>query len=407
MEVDASLTRTLQLLAEGVIEFAGFRVAAVSLALDGLLHTVAVVGDDTAAAQLLDQRTPVELLERELANADVWGALHFVPADRSGGHLDEHLWVPDVAPLDDPDAWDSHDLLCGLLHDHAGQLRGVLWVDLPDDGRRPGAEQRATLQMYVRLAERALVTALERDDLELRVEHEHAVAEYRRSIIDVLSHELRGTAAAIAHTVDSLRGESGLGDSVTAGLDVVHGGVERLRSVVDDMAALAKLGRTDVPLRSLTTDLGRVAREAVALHAAEARGRDVTVAVEVVDEPTLQGDPEDLDRMVANLVSNAVKYSEPGGRVLVRVVEGPAGVVLTVSDVGIGIDPADRERVFEEFFRSRRHAVRRRPGAGLGLAIVHRVVTLHGGVVRVDSEPGEGATFTVELPRAGAVPQAG
>lgn len=407
MEVDASLTRTLQLLAEGVIEFAGFRVAAVSLVLDGLLHTVAVVGDDSAAAQLVDQRTPVELLERELANADVWGSLHFVPADRSGGHLDEHLWVPDVVPRDEPDAWDSHDLLCGLLHDHAGQLRGVLWVDVPDDGRRPGAEQRATLQMYVRLAERALVTALERDDLELRVEHEHAVAEYRRSIIDVLSHELRGTAAAIAHTVDALRGESGLGESVTAGLDVVHGGVERLRSVVDDMAALAKLGRTDVLLRSLTTDLGRLAREAVALHAAEARGRGVTVAVEVVDEPTLQGDPEDLDRMVANLVSNAVKYSEPGGRVLVRVAAGPSGVVLTVSDVGIGIDAADRERVFEEFFRSRRRAVRRRPGAGLGLAIVHRVVTLHGGVVRVDSVPGEGATFTVELPRAGGVPQAG
>jgi signal transduction histidine kinase len=407
VEVDPSLARTLELLAEGVIEFAGFRVAAVSLVDAGLLHTVAVVGDDTAAAQLLDQRTPVELLERELAAADVWGALRFVPAGRSGGHLDDHVWVPDLEPLEDPDAWHARDLLCGLLHDPAGQLRGVLWVDLPGNGHRPDAAQRATLQMYVRLAERALVTALERDDLELRVAREHAVAEYRRSIIDVLSHELRGTTAAIAHTVDSLRAEPGLGETVAAGLDVVHGGTERLRSVVDDMAALAKLGRTDVPLRSLTTDLGRVAREAVALHGAEARNRGVTVELEVVERPTLQGDPEDLDRMVANLVSNAVKYSEPGGRVLVRVEPQPARVVLTVSDVGIGIDPADRDRVFEEFFRSRHRAVRRRPGAGLGLAIVHRVVTLHGGVVRVDSSLGQGATFTVELPRAGVVPEAG
>ena len=105
--------------------------------------------------------------------------------------------------------------------------------------------------------------------------------------------------------------------------------------------------------------------------------------------------------------SNAVKYSEPGGRVLVRVAPGPSWVVLTVSDVGIGIDTADRDRVFEEFFRSRHRAVRRRPGAGLGLAIVHRVVTLHGGVVRVDSALGAGATFTVELPRAGVVPEVG
>ncbi len=407
MEVDASLTRTLELLAEGVIEFAGFRVAAVSVLDAGLLHTVAVVGDDAAAAQLVDQRTPVELLERELAAADTWGALRFVPAERAGGHLDEHVWVPDVVPLEEPDAWRSRDLLCGLLHDPAGQLRGVLWVDLPADGRRPGAAQRSTLQMYVRLAERALVTALERDDLELRVEHEHAVAEYRRSIIDVLSHELRGTAAAIAHTVDSLRHEPGLGDVVTAGLEVVHGGTERLRSVVDDMAALAKLGRTDVPLRVLTTDLGHLAREAVALHGAEARRRGVTLDLEVLAGSTLRGDPEDLDRMVTNLVSNAVKYSEPGGRVLVRVAPGPSWVVLTVSDVGIGIDTADRDRVFEEFFRSRHRAVRRRPGAGLGLAIVHRVVTLHGGVVRVDSALGAGATFTVELPRAGVVPEVG
>jgi len=160
-------------------------------------------------------------------------------------------------------------------------------------------------------------------------------------------------------------------------------------------------------MRLLTTDLGHVAREAVALHGAEARSRGVSVELEVVAESTLRGDPEDLDRMVANLVSNAVKYSEPGGRVLVRVAPGPTWVVLTVSDVGIGIDAADRDRVFEEFFRSRDRAVRRRPGAGLGLAIVHRVVALHGGVVRVDSAPGEGATFTVELPRAGVVPAAG
>lgn len=407
MEIDASLTRTLELLAEGVIEFAGFRVAAVSLVDDGVLHTVTVVGDDTAAAQLVDQRTPVALLQRELAAAETWGPLRFLPADRSGGHLADHLWVPDVVPLQAADAWDPHDLLCGLLRDHDGRLRGVLWVDLPDNGRRPDAAQRATLQMYVRLVERALVTALERDDLELRVEHERAIAEYRRSIIDVLSHELRGTAAAIAHTVDALRGEPGLGAGVVAGLDVVQGGTERLRSVVDDMATLVDLGRTDAPLRAVTTDLGAVAREAIALHAAEARSRGVGVELDVAGTPTLRGDPEDLDRMVANLVSNAVKYSEHGGRVVVRVVADPASVVLTVSDVGIGIDEADRDRVFEEFFRSRHGAVRRRPGAGLGLAIVQRVVTLHGGLVRVDSALGAGATFTVELPRAGAVPEAG
>lgn len=407
MEVDPSLARTLELIAEGVIEFAGFGVAAVSLVDDGVLHTVAVVGDDSAAAQLVDQWSPVELVERELAPAEVWGALRFLPADRAGGHVDHHTWVPDLVPLDVADAWDPQDLLCGLLHDESGRLRGLLSVDLPTSGRRPDAAQRATLQMYVRLAERALVTTLERDDLEVRVEREHAVAEYRRTLIDVLSHELRGTAAAIAHTLESLHGEPTLGDDVVAALGVVHDGAERLRSVVDDMAALAKLGQSDTLLRTVPTDLVAVARDAIALHGAEARSRGVTVELDADDPATLLGDPEDLDRMVANLVSNAVKYSEPGGRVGVRVVAGPSFVALVVSDRGIGIDAADRDRVFEEFFRSQHREVRRRPGAGLGLAIVRRVVSLHGGAIRVASARGEGATFTVELPRAAAARDAG
>ncbi|GAA1507363.1 sensor histidine kinase [Nocardioides humi] len=399
MDVDKALARTLQLLAEGVQEFVGFDLAAVSLVTDGVLHTVAVVGDDDAIARLLDLRAPVELVERELAPAEVWGDLRFLPAERAGGHLAGHEWVPDIVALDGPDAWDPDDLLCGLLRDDDGQLRGLLSVDLPRNGRRPDVAQRETLQMYVRLAERALVTALERGDLEERVEREHAVAEYRRTIIDVLSHELRGTAAAIANTVEVLRRRTAPDDATRAALDAVDGGADRITSVVDDMAALAKLGRPGVALRVVPTDLGAVARDVIGFHAAAARLRDVSVSLEVRGSPVVAGDPEDLDRMVSNLLSNAVKYSDPGGRVRVSVrPAASSGVVLEVADTGIGIDAADRARVFEEFFRSRAGAVRRRAGAGLGLAIVERIVALHGGSVRVESAPGEGSTFTVELP---------
>lgn len=405
MEVDTALSRTLQLIAEGVREFAGFDLAAVSLVGDGLLHTVAVVGDDEAIARLLDLRAPVELVERELEPADVWGDLRFLPAGRSGGHLDGHDWVPDLVALDAPDAWNPDDLLCGLLRDDEGVLRGLLSVDLPRSGRRPDAAQRETLQMYVRLAERALVTALERGDLEVRVEREHAVAEYRRTIIDVLSHELRGTAAAIGNTVEVLRRRTGLDPATRSALDAVDGGANRITSVVDDMSALAKLGRPGVSLRVAPTDLGAIVRDVVGFHDGAARLREVSVSVEVSGTTVVLGDPEDLDRMVTNLLSNAVKYTDPGGAVRVRVAgpddADPAGasrVVLEVADTGIGIGAADSEHVFEEFFRSRDGAVRRRPGVGLGLAIVERIVALHDGSVRVASTLGEGATFTVELP---------
>jgi signal transduction histidine kinase len=407
--VDTALSRTLQLIAEGVREFAGFDLAAVSLVGDGLLHTVAVVGDDEASARLLDLRAPVDLVEQELAPAEIWGALRFLPAGSSGGHLDGHDWVPDMVALDVPDAWDPDDLLCGLLRDDDGLLRGLLSVDLPRNGRRPDAAQRETLQMYVRLAERALVTALERGDLEILVEREHAVAEYRRTIIDVLSHELRGTAAAIANTVEVLRRRTTPDQVTRSALDAVDAGTDRIRSVVDDMAALAKLGRPGATLRVAPTDLGAVARDVIGFHDGAARLREVSVSLEVTGVPVVVGDPEDLDRMVTNLLSNAVKYTDPGGEVRVRVAEtagrdGRPTVVLEVADTGIGIDDVDSGRVFEEFFRSRDGAVRRRPGVGLGLAIVERIVMLHDGSVRVASALGEGATFTVELPVADGPP---
>ncbi|MDQ6526183.1 HAMP domain-containing sensor histidine kinase [Nocardioides sp. LHD-245] len=406
MGVDTALSRTLQLIAEGVREFAGFDLAAVSLVGDGLLHTVAVVGDDEAIARLVDLRAPVELVERELEPAEAWGDLRFLPAGRSGGHLDGHDWVPDLVALDVPDAWHPDDLLCGLLRDDDGLLRGLLSVDLPRSGRRPDAAQRETLQMYVRLAERALVTALERGDLEVRVEREHAVAEYRRSIIDVLSHELRGTAAAIGNTVEVLRRRTGIDPATRSALDAVDGGANRITSVVDDMSALAKLGRPGVALRVAPTDLGPIVRDVIAFHEAAARLREVTVTLEVSGDLVVRGDPEDLDRMVTNLLSNAVKYTDPGGEVHVRVAgptgpddpSGPPVVVLEVADTGIGIAAADSDHVFEEFFRSRDGAVRRRPGVGLGLAIVERIVALHDGSVRVASTLGEGSTFTVKLP---------
>jgi len=406
MDVDPALASTLQVIAEGVIEFAGFNLAAVSLVSDGVLHTVAVVGDDDAAERLMDLRAPVELLERELEGAEVWGSLRFVPAERAGNHLDGHNWVPDIVALDVKDSWDPEDLLCGLLRDGDGRLRGLLSVDLPVSGMRPGLAQRETLQMYVQLAERALVTTLERGDLVVRVEQEHAIAEYRRSIIDALSHELRGTAAAITNTVEVLRDRVDLDTAMSSGLGVVDGAAERIRSVVDDMSALTKLGRSDVLLRSMPTNLGVVARDAIALESAGARLHGVAVHLDVGESVIVLGDPEDLDRLIGNLVSNAIKYSEPGGRVDVRIRslptcdKVPRTVRLTVTDVGLGIGSDDLERVFDEFFRSRDDAVRRRSGAGLGLAIVDRIVALHGGSIRVDSALGEGSTFTVDLPHA-------
>jgi signal transduction histidine kinase len=137
--------------------------------------------------------------------------------------------------------------------------------------------------------------------------------------------------------------------------------------------------------------------------AAEAAAGEVSTTVVTPPEPlVVVGDPGELEDLLANLVSNAIKYSDPGGSVQVttaRVVEdGTAYVELRVSDRGIGIAEEELGRLFEEFFRSENVAARSRPGTGLGLTVVDRVVRRHHGRIEVESELGEGTTFRVLIP---------
>ena len=123
---------------------------------------------------------------------------------------------------------------------------------------------------------------------------------------------------------------------------------------------------------------------------------------DVLDAPREQvlalGDATELDRVCANLVSNAVKYTPEGGSVTVSLTCEEDEVVLTVADEGIGISEADVARLGTEFFRSSNPAAVAQPGTGLGLAIVSRVVARHGGRMTVSSRLGEGSTFRVHLP---------
>jgi two-component system phosphate regulon sensor histidine kinase PhoR len=134
--------------------------------------------------------------------------------------------------------------------------------------------------------------------------------------------------------------------------------------------------------------------------------QEAWVSVEAVPGlPPLVGDPDSLERLIANLLDNAIKYNRPGGLVTVRLEPTAAGagggeVTLTVSDNGIGIPAAARDRIFERFYRVDSGRSRDEGGTGLGLAIVKHVAQAHGGPVEVDSRPDHGSTFRVYLPAA-------
>ena len=150
-----------QLIADGVTGVGGFGVAAISVVRGDAFVVEAVSGSDEARSQLQGSSTLVAEQLEEIEPADDWGAFRFLPHDRIDPERSDLGWVPDVEPLTGEDAWHPLDLLVAPLRDADGRLVGLLSIDLPVDGRRPGPGQRRILDAYADQAARAVVAALE------------------------------------------------------------------------------------------------------------------------------------------------------------------------------------------------------------------------------------------------------
>lgn len=171
---------TLQLIAEGVTDLVGFEVAAVSVVGDdGLLEVIAVAGSDDCRNQLLGHRTTIADIQAEIANAEDWGTLKFVPAERMGLETEDLGWIPDIAVSDDPEDWHPLDLLMAPFYDSTGALRGLMSMDVPTDGKRPRPEKRAELAKYAEKAGRAILSAHDHSRLAERVR----LAETAREVV--------------------------------------------------------------------------------------------------------------------------------------------------------------------------------------------------------------------------------
>jgi signal transduction histidine kinase len=569
----------LELIAEGVTEVAGFGVAAISVAReDGKLEVMAVAGSEAARMELQGRRTPLESLQVELEKADDWGLLRFVPHERLDPSAGEAWgWVPDLEPSDDPDAWHPLDLLIAPLTDDAGVLRGTLAIDLPVDGKRPGAERRRVLQKYAEQAGRAVLTTLEREALAEKVrladaarqivrnasaqlqlegiiaecqtalvegfqadgmwiqtfdedgagsgtiyasngrtvvlpdelvdvaaaaakrawsmqrvevvsadrpfgptissaqgdqilafldsievasilfvplgagpeclgnlvltrvpgspdwtdhesqaaldighdlgrailnarsfEREHRLVEelqaldtYKSQLIATVSHELKNPLTAISGHLEMLESSADLPATAVASIRAMDRGARRLGRVVDDLLLLSKVGDPQYPIIPVPVDVHRILVDVLDLSSLAADRKSLEVTLDVPEEPVLAlGDAAEIDRICANLISNAVKYTPAGRSVEVSLRRTDGQVVLKVCDEGLGISPEDQRHLFTEFFRSNNPEAVAEPGTGLGLAIVQRIVDRHGGRVTLESELGKGSTFTVTLPAA-------
>lgn len=234
-------------------------------------------------------------------------------------------------------------------------------------------------------------------------------AEKRRvrfEFLSVLAHELKAPLGAVEGYLRLLQ-EGVVDDDPKTLAHVVDRSLARLdgmRKLIFDLLDLTRIESGHKVREVSDVDLVEAAGRAVETFQPLAAERGIEVTLEAPDTAVLQSDSGEMEIVLNNLVSNAVKYNRDGGRVTVRVTEEPERLRLDVADTGIGMDEDEVDRLFGEFVRIKNDKTRGIEGSGLGLSILRRLARLNGGDVTVASVPDEGTTFTVTLARNG-VPQ--
>lgn len=249
------------------------------------------------------------------------------------------------------------------------------------------------------LAQGALVDALETE--RRAVERLREIDQVKDTFVSSVSHELRTPITSIVGYLELLsEGELGeLNSGQSNAVRRVSDNSARLLLLIDDLLTLSRVQDASIRITDRAFDLREVVQVGHDVVSPSWATRDLSVTLELPDEPIpFLGDKHMVERVLVNLIGNAVKFTPDGGRVGVRLVRSEGGAVISVSDTGIGVPASEQGRLFSRFFRSSVAQKRAIPGSGLGLSIAKAVVEKHGGTVRVESELDVGTTFHVWVP---------
>ncbi len=255
---------------------------------------------------------------------------------------------------------------------------------------RPAPGQLATLFFDVSDLKRAQESIVEAD-------------RRKDEFLAVLSHELRNPLAPIRNALQLLEQANGESDRSRRAREIIQRQVGYLTRLVEDLLDVTRIGRGKIELQRTRVDLARLVAQAAEDNASILDGAGVRLDVDVPQAPVLvSADPARLSQVVGNILQNAAKFTQRGGRVAVELRERDGRAAIRVQDSGIGIAPEVLDRLFEPFVQGARTLARTQGGLGLGLALVKGLVELHGGTVRARSAgPDLGAEFMVELPLGG------
>ncbi len=328
-----------------------------------------------------------------------------VQANRTLERILDQPWT-EIVGKDLPELWDEPSppakSLFALMLVSGGReakdlSRGDGWIHVSVDPLRDGEGSIKGALCLV-----SDITDRKRMEMQLfrQAEELQKAGQRKDEFLAMLAHELRNPLAPLANTLQIIRMQV-KGDSlVEESLDIAGRQIQHMTRLLEDLFDVSRITRGRVELRKKVFDLGTVVEHAVETALPLLNALRHELAKSLPAEPLrIEGDPTRLEQIVTNLLNNAAKYTEPGGKIAISLCREQDQAVLRVRDSGIGITPEMQRIIFDLFVQADQSLDRARGGLGIGLTLVRSLVELHGGRISVQSAgPGHGSEFTVSLP---------
>ncbi|GJL53521.1 MAG: two-component sensor histidine kinase [Nitrospirales bacterium] len=281
---------------------------------------------------------------------------------------------------------------------------GVGWMIARKDVRGIEAVSRAAVDIERGQLDRRVMIKNQGDEVQTLVDTFNAMAERIRSLIiemremtDNIAHDLRSPLSriraiserALSVTTDNAHVQAAASDTLEE--------CDRLLHLINTTLDVAEAEAGVMQIDKEPVNISKLVEDARDLFEPAAEEKDIEITCTLESDCQIQGNRQMLQRMLANLLDNALKYTPSHGRVSIDLVGQLQGLRVSIADTGIGIRPEDQRRVFDRFFRCDQS--RSRNGCGLGLSFARAVVRAHGGDITLESEPARGSTFMIRLPR--------